>query len=93
MIDGTGELTFRFPSPPLLDGTYAISFGLHNTSGTIVYGWSEQERAFSVINDTRAAGLVRVPVDVSYLSDHAPAPAPTPVAAATVPAGAASAED
>ena len=48
---------------PLLDGTYAVTVGLH-TKGGLVYDSWEQLRRFEVAAPGRDIGLVRLPVDI-----------------------------
>jgi hypothetical protein len=48
---------------PLLDGTYAVTVGLH-TRGGIVYDSWEQQRRFEVAAPGRDIGLVRLPIAI-----------------------------
>jgi ABC-type polysaccharide/polyol phosphate transport system ATPase subunit len=63
-IEGRRTVTFDFPEVPLLDGTYALTIGLH-THGGLVYDSWEQLRRFEVAAPGRDIGLVRMPVSVS----------------------------
>jgi ABC-2 type transport system ATP-binding protein len=63
-IEGRRTVTFDFPEVPLLDGTYALTIGVH-THGGLVYDSWEQTRRFEVAAPGRDIGLVRMPVSVS----------------------------
>ncbi len=56
--EGEGEVSIRFASVPLLDGTYFLTLGVHHPGGDLVYDWSEHEHAFQVLNPARTVGLV-----------------------------------
>jgi ABC-2 type transport system ATP-binding protein len=60
-ISGRRNVAFVFPDVPLLDGTYAVTIGLH-TKGGLVYDSWEQLRRFEVAAPGRDIGLVRMPV-------------------------------
>jgi ABC-2 type transport system ATP-binding protein len=62
-VSGQCNVTFDFREVPLLDGTYAVTFGLH-TKGGLVYDSWEQLRRFEVAAPGRDIGLVRMPVDI-----------------------------
>jgi ABC-2 type transport system ATP-binding protein len=62
-VDGQKNLSFRFEQVPLLDGTYAITLGVH-TRGGISYDQWEGRRHFEVAAPGREVGLVRLPVRV-----------------------------
>jgi ABC-2 type transport system ATP-binding protein len=62
-IDGHRTLVFDFTDVPLLDGTYALTIGVH-THGGLVYDSWEQLRRFEVAAPGRDIGLVRLPVSV-----------------------------
>ena len=62
-IDGHRTLVFDFTDVPLLDGTYALTIGVH-THGGLVYDSWEQLRRFEVAAPGRDIGLVRMPVSV-----------------------------
>jgi ABC-2 type transport system ATP-binding protein len=62
-IEGHRTLVFDFTDVPLLDGTYALTIGVH-THGGLVYDSWEQLRRFEVAAPGRDIGLVRLPVDV-----------------------------
>ena len=62
-VSGRRMVTFVFPDVPLLDGTYAVTIGLH-TKGGLVYDSWEQLRRFEVAAPGREIGLVRLPVAI-----------------------------
>jgi ABC-2 type transport system ATP-binding protein len=63
-IEGRRTVTFDFLEVPLLDGTYALTIGVH-THGGLVYDSWEQLRRFEVAAPGRDIGLVRLPVSIS----------------------------
>ena len=63
-IEGRRTVTFDFPEVPLLDGTYALTIGVHTRGGLVYDSW-EQTRRFEVAAPGRDIGLVRMPVSVS----------------------------
>ena len=65
-LEGDGEMTFEFDHVPLLDGTYLVTLAVQSTDEGTVYDWLEQQHQFSVMNPSRAAGLVSFPVDVRF---------------------------
>ena len=73
-VDGQRRVSFDFPDVPLLDGTYAITVGVH-TKGGLVYDSWEQLRRFEVAAPGRDIGLVRLPVSIDTGEVQAPAPA------------------
>jgi ABC-2 type transport system ATP-binding protein len=62
-VSGRRTVSFVFPDVPLLDGTYAVTIGLH-TKGGLVYDSWEQLRRFEVAAPGRDIGLVRLPVAI-----------------------------
>jgi ABC-type polysaccharide/polyol phosphate transport system ATPase subunit len=60
-VSGRRRVSFLFPEVPLLDGTYAVTIGVH-TKGGLVYDSWEQLRRFEVAAPGRDIGLVRLPV-------------------------------
>ena len=62
-ISGQRVVTFNCTEVPLLDGTYAVTVGLH-TRGGIVYDSWEQKRRFEVAAPGRDIGLVRLPIAI-----------------------------
>jgi ABC-2 type transport system ATP-binding protein len=72
--EGDGEVTFEFDHVPLLDGTYLVTLAVQSTDEGTVYDWREQQHQFSVMNPSRAAGLVSFPVEVRF-ADRAMEPA------------------
>jgi ABC-type polysaccharide/polyol phosphate transport system ATPase subunit len=62
-VSGRRRVSFRFPEVPLLDGTYAVTIGVH-TKGGLVYDSWEQLRRFEVAAPGRDIGLVRLPVEI-----------------------------
>ena len=62
-VHGARLVSFRFDEVPLLDGTYAVTLGLH-TEGGLVYDSWEQRRHFEVAVAGRSIGLVNLPLHV-----------------------------
>ena len=62
-VTGRREVSFRFSDVPLLDGTYAVTIGLHTRGGLVYDSW-EQLRRFEVAAPGRDIGLVRLPVEI-----------------------------
>jgi ABC-2 type transport system ATP-binding protein len=62
-FSGRRMVTLVFSDVPLLDGTYAVTIGLH-TKGGLVYDSWEQLRRFEVAAPGRDIGLVRLPVAI-----------------------------
>jgi ABC-2 type transport system ATP-binding protein len=62
-IVGRRTVSFRFADVPLLDGTYALTFGVH-TRGGLNYDQWEARRHFEVAAPGRDVGLVRLPVEI-----------------------------
>jgi ABC-type polysaccharide/polyol phosphate transport system ATPase subunit len=71
--DGDGELTFEFDHVPLLDGTYLVTVAIQSFDEGTVYDWREQQHHFSVMNPSRAVGLVSFPLEVRF-ADRLDAP-------------------
>jgi ABC-2 type transport system ATP-binding protein len=63
-VAGKRNVTFGFEEMPLLDGTYAVTIGLH-TKGGLVYDSWEQLRRFDVSAPGRDIGIVRLPLDIT----------------------------
>jgi hypothetical protein len=62
-VSGQRTVTFDCRDVPLLDGTYAVTFGVH-TKGGLVYDSWEQLRRFEVAAPGRDIGIVRMPIDI-----------------------------
>ena len=62
-ITGRRTVSFRFAQVPLLDGTYALTFGVH-TRGGLNYDQWEARRHFEVVAPGRDVGLVRLAVEI-----------------------------
>ncbi len=62
-VSGQRVVTFAFPDVPLLDGTYAVTIGLHTRGGLVYDSW-EQLRRDEVAAPGRDIGLVRMPVSI-----------------------------
>jgi ABC-2 type transport system ATP-binding protein len=77
-LEGSGAVTFRFESVPLLDGTYPITVGIHSHDEGVVYDWSEQRTWFEVMNPDRRVGTVAMPVSATLDTDLSPTTAATP---------------
>ena len=82
-VSGRRQVTFAFPEVPLLDGTYAVTIGVHTRGGLVYDSW-EQLRRFEVAAPGRDIGLVRLPVAIEVdgasspptRADSGPAPGP-----------------
>jgi ABC-type polysaccharide/polyol phosphate transport system ATPase subunit len=78
--EGDGEITFEFDHVPLLDGTYLVTLAIQSFDEGTVYDWREQQHHFSVMNPSRAVGLVSFPLEVRFAdSVHGSTPAPPPI--------------
>jgi ABC-2 type transport system ATP-binding protein len=64
--DGEGEVALEFERVPLLDGTYLVTLAIQSDDEGTVYDWREQQFHFSVMNPDRTAGLVALPLKVSF---------------------------
>jgi ABC-2 type transport system ATP-binding protein len=49
-LHGTGEVSFRFESVQLLEGTYPLTVGAHSLEGGVMYDWREQHEHVDVLN-------------------------------------------
>jgi ABC-2 type transport system ATP-binding protein len=70
MVAGPRSMSFDFEDVPLLDGTYAVTVGLHTRGGLVYDSW-EQLRRFEVRAPGRDIGLVRLPVEIRVDSSSA----------------------
>jgi hypothetical protein len=61
---GRGEIVFDFARVPLLDGTYPVTLAVESRDAGSVYDWHEQRYSFAVVNTTRTAGIVSLPMSV-----------------------------
>ena len=61
VLDGRHRISMHFDDVPLLDGSYAVTMGVHTEGGLIYDNW-EQRRHFEVAVAGRSIGLVNVPV-------------------------------
>ena len=71
VADGDGEVTFDFEHMPLLDGTYLVTLAIQSTDEGTVHDWRDQQYQFSVMNPTRTAGLVSLPLEVRFGTPYA----------------------
>jgi hypothetical protein len=62
-VTGRRTVSFSVPDVPLLDGTYAVTIGVHTRGGLVYDSW-EQLRRFEVAAPGRDIGLVRLPVEI-----------------------------
>jgi hypothetical protein len=62
-VAGRKGVSFRFETVPLLDGTYAVTVGVH-TRGGLNYDQWEARRHFEVAAPGRDIGLVALPVRI-----------------------------
>ncbi|HEY0400168.1 MAG TPA: Wzt carbohydrate-binding domain-containing protein, partial [Acidimicrobiia bacterium] len=69
-VAGRRSMSFDFEDVPLLDGTYAVTVGLHTRGGLVYDSW-EQLRRFEVRAPGRDIGLVRLPVEIRVDSSSA----------------------
>ena len=65
-LHGTGEVAFRYPSVPLLEGTYPVSVGIHGVESGTVFDWREQHEHVDVVNreGVMAWGVADLPVEI-----------------------------
>jgi ABC-2 type transport system ATP-binding protein len=63
MSAGRRNVTFDCSEVPLLDGTYAVTVGVHTVGGLVYDSW-EQLRRFEVAAPGRDIGLVRLPITI-----------------------------
>lgn len=75
VLSGSGEVTFRFDSVPLLDGGYDVSIGVRSQEGGVVYDWRERATRFEVMNPGRESGSVSLPARVEIHAEPATHPA------------------
>ena len=66
-VSGSGEVTFEFGSVPLLDGTYAVSVGIHTLDSSVEYDHRDQLDRFSVVSGARVQGRVHFDLSVVHL--------------------------
>ena len=71
VADGDGEVTFDFEHVPLLDGTYLVTLAIQSTDEGTVHDWRDQQYQFSVMNPSRTAGLVSLPLEVRFGTPYA----------------------
>jgi homopolymeric O-antigen transport system ATP-binding protein len=65
VVQGRARVSYCLDHVPLLDGTYAVTIGVH-TLGGLVYDQWEARRHFEVAAPGRDLGLVRLPISVDY---------------------------
>jgi ABC-2 type transport system ATP-binding protein len=65
-VEGRGVVSFRLGSVPLLDGTYAISLGIHTLDSSVEYDHRDQLDRFSVVSGTRTQGRVHFDISVQH---------------------------
>jgi ABC-2 type transport system ATP-binding protein len=68
-LQGRGEVSFRFASVSLLDGTYAVSLGIHTLDSTVEYDHRDQLDRFSVVSSSRVQGRVYFDLAVDHRPD------------------------
>jgi ABC-type polysaccharide/polyol phosphate transport system ATPase subunit len=66
VADGDGEVTFDFEHVPLLDGTYLVTLAIQSSDEGTVHDWRDQQYQFEVMNPSRVAGLVALPLQVRF---------------------------
>jgi ABC-2 type transport system ATP-binding protein len=66
VADGDGEVTFDFEHVPLLDGTYLVTLAIQSSDEGTVHDWRDQQYQFEVMNPSRVAGLVALPLEVRF---------------------------
>jgi ABC-2 type transport system ATP-binding protein len=64
--DGDSEMTFDFDRVALLDGTYLVTLAIQTADEGTVYDWREQQYQFEVMNPSRTAGIVSLPLQVRF---------------------------
>jgi ABC-2 type transport system ATP-binding protein len=68
VLNGTGSIQFEVEHVPLLDGDFPVTVGAHSVDGAVVYDWHDQRYRFSVMNPTKAEGIVNMPFSVKVTS-------------------------
>lgn len=66
-VKGEGEVTFVIDEMPLLEGRFPMTVTIHSHDGGTIYDEREFEDHFSVLNPTRANGIVSFPIKVEHL--------------------------
>jgi ABC-2 type transport system ATP-binding protein len=66
VADGDGEVTFDFEHVPLLDGTYLVTLAIQSSDEGTVHDWRDQQNQFEVMNPSRVAGLVALPLQMRF---------------------------
>lgn len=61
-LSGTGVVSFKIASLPLLNGTFTLSIGVHEHAGEVVFDFSEHR--IDVNQDGHAAGILSMTVEV-----------------------------
>ncbi|MEW6471858.1 MAG: ABC transporter ATP-binding protein [Actinomycetota bacterium] len=62
-VAGRTTISYDLTDVPLLDGTYAVTFGVHTRGGLVYDSW-EQLRRFEVAAPGRDIGVARLPVTI-----------------------------
>jgi ABC-2 type transport system ATP-binding protein len=64
-LQGMGEVAFRFPAVPLLEGTYPLTVGVHGLDG-VMHDWREQHEHVTVVSSDgeMAWGIAALPLEV-----------------------------
>lgn len=71
VVDGRHRVAFAFDEMPLLDGTYAVTLGLHTRGGLVYDSW-EQRHHFEVELAGRSIGLANLPLHVEVEAEPPP---------------------
>jgi len=66
VADGSGQVTFDFDHIPLLDGTYLVTLAIQSSDEGTVHDWRDQQYQFEVMNPSRVAGLVALPLQMRF---------------------------
>jgi len=65
-ISGTGEVSFRLKTLPLLTGQYLLSLSIHSPDHLTNYHRQEFFHPFAVVSEERSEGLFSIPVEWNY---------------------------
>jgi ABC-2 type transport system ATP-binding protein len=69
VLEGRGEIVFRFEAVPLTDGAFPLSIRLQDRSDGRLLDWRDREDAFEVANPTRSDGSHYLPCTVEVRSE------------------------
>jgi ABC-2 type transport system ATP-binding protein len=71
-VEGRGTLHLEMEHVPLLEGVFALSFGIHSRDVGIQYDHRAEKDHLEVMNPGRSVGLVSIPTRVSISHEQEP---------------------